>query len=54
MQRLQQPVAWQLNDMYVDEMTYFLRCVHTGEATCNTVERAAQTLEMALAARERS
>lgn len=53
-QHIQQPVAWQLNDMYVDEMAYFLRCVHTGEVTCNTVERAMQTLKMALAARERA
>ena len=53
-QRIQPPVAWQLNDMYVDEMAYFLRCVHAGEATCNPVARAAQTLALALAARKTS
>lgn len=46
-----QPVAWQLNDMYLDEMAYFMDCVHAGETTCNTVAVAAQTLKIALAAR---
>jgi predicted dehydrogenase len=49
--RRQQPARWQLNDMYVDEMAYFLRCVQAGEATCNGIERAMQTLELALTAR---
>lgn len=50
-QRVQQPESWQLNDMYVEEMAHFLRCIQTGEATCNPVEQAAQTLVLALAAR---
>lgn len=50
-QRVSQPAAWQINDMYVDEMAYFLRCVRQGEITTNPLETAMQTLAIALAAK---
>jgi predicted dehydrogenase len=48
---IQQPPGWELNDMYVDEMTYFLRCVRDFSATHNSIRNARDTLRLALDAR---
>ena len=45
-----QPANWQLNQMYRDELAYFLRCVETVTPTFNPVCSATETLKIALQA----
>ena len=40
------------NAMYLDEMRHFMRCVKAGEPTGNDFHQAAETLKLALGARE--
>jgi len=42
-----------MNDMYVDEMKYFMGCVSSGQQTFNDVGAAEQTLRIAVEARTR-
>lgn len=44
---------WEINQMYLDEISAFLGAVSAGEAAPNPIIEAAQTLEIALQARER-
>jgi predicted dehydrogenase len=46
--------AWTVNQMYVDELAYFLACVAEGHPTFNSIPDARATLALALAARGRS
>ena len=46
-----QPPGWLMNHMYLDELSYFTKCVQAAEPTFNPVELAAQTLQIALQAR---
>ena len=46
-----QDPAWQINQMYVDEITHFLACVQSGDPTCNPLLTAEATLRLALAVR---
>ena len=48
---VRQPTDWQVNQMYRDELAYFLNCVDNNAPTFNTVSDATQTLEIALQAR---
>jgi predicted dehydrogenase len=43
--------AWELNDMYVDEMQHFLRCLAGKEDPILDVLEGARVLELALAAK---
>ncbi len=45
------PVGWQVNQMYVDEMAHFLRCVDGDEASESNVFDGAKVLQIALAAK---
>lgn len=47
-----EPSGWEINQMYVDEMQHFLECVKTGSQTINPVSTAAETLRVALTARQ--
>jgi predicted dehydrogenase len=42
---------WQTNQMYVDELSYFLRCIERGQDTFCTVEDGIAALEIVLQAR---
>jgi len=46
-----QPQAWELNQMYLDELHHFLDCVEHGVPTCNPVEQGVKALEVALQVR---
>jgi predicted dehydrogenase len=46
-----QPCAWDLNQMYFDEVAHFLECVIDRRETCNPVSKAASVLSIALGAR---
>ncbi|TAK30024.1 MAG: Gfo/Idh/MocA family oxidoreductase [Chloroflexota bacterium] len=48
---LEQPTDWQVNQMYVDELCYFMECVRTRTQTFNPIVSAARTLRVALEAR---
>ncbi len=48
---LRQPADWSPNDMYVDEMRHFLRCLNREEAPALDVSEAARVLRIALAAK---
>jgi predicted dehydrogenase len=50
-QVLHQPPDWSPNDMYVDEMRHFLRCLSREEAPALDVSEAARVLRIALAAK---
>jgi len=45
------PVSWQPNQMYLDEMRHFLRCLAGEEKTVNSIHDALRTLTIALAAK---
>jgi predicted dehydrogenase len=45
------PDGWEFNQVYVDEIEYFMGCVERGESTFNPIENAAETLKIALKAR---
>lgn len=49
-----QPDGWAVNQMYMDELAYFLHCVQNNAPTSNPVANAAQTLRIALQARRQS
>jgi predicted dehydrogenase len=46
-----EPEGWDINQMYVDELAYFLRCVDSGQQTENTFSEAGRVLALALEAR---
>jgi predicted dehydrogenase len=46
------PPGWQPNQMYVDEMKHFLRCLDGKEGTAQDVLEASRVLRIALAAKE--
>lgn len=48
---IMQPSGWQLNDMYLEEMAYFLNCVRTKAQSFNDIEHARSTLHVALGAK---
>ena len=48
---ISQPDGWQVNQMYLDEMTHFLDCVRRGVPTMNPLGDGMEALEIALAAR---
>jgi predicted dehydrogenase len=45
------PDGWVLNDMYIDEMRYFLECVAEGRPTQNSILESLPSLHLALQAR---
>jgi predicted dehydrogenase len=45
------PSGWESNQMYIDEMHHFLRCLAGEETAVNSVHDALQTLTIALAAK---
>jgi predicted dehydrogenase len=45
------PSGWESNQMYIDEMNHFLRCLGGEETEINSVHGALQTLRIALAAK---
>jgi predicted dehydrogenase len=49
--RVAHPTGWETNQMYVDEIDYFLEHARSGTASCNPIGSAARTLQLALAAR---
>ncbi|MGA7991380.1 MAG: Gfo/Idh/MocA family oxidoreductase [Thermoanaerobaculia bacterium] len=46
------PGEWATNDMYVDELRYFLCCIREGRGSLNDIGAARETLEVALHAKE--
>jgi predicted dehydrogenase len=46
------PYGWSINDMYVDELAYFLSCVEEGVATFCEVGQGWEAVRVALAAKE--
>jgi predicted dehydrogenase len=46
------PPGWEMNDMYLDELRHFLRCIRDAHPPCNPLDEAARALTLALAARE--
>ncbi len=48
---IEQPADWTLNQMYLDEMRYFMNCVVNQQPTANNIQRAMATLQVALAAK---
>lgn len=46
------PDGYELNDMYVDQMRYFLECVREHRLTWNDISTAADTMRIALEIRE--
>ena len=48
---IEQPQDWEMNQMYVDEISYFLECVQGGVPTFNSIEQAVETLKVTLQAR---
>ena len=49
-----QPDGWMTNQMYLDEITYFLRCVWNRADTFSNVEDGLAALQMALTARDQA
>lgn len=49
-----EPEGWEINQMYVDELAYFLQCVARGQRTHNSLGDARRVLALALEARNRS
>lgn len=49
-----EPANYDINQMYVEELSYFISCVNENKETFNNVERAAKTLKFALAVKESS
>jgi predicted dehydrogenase len=47
-----EPAGWEINQMYLDEMAHFLACVRAGQSTMNPLRSGAETLALALAARD--
>ena len=53
-QRFAEPDGWEVNQMYVDEVAYFLQCVVRRQQTDNTIADARRVLALALDARNQS
>ena len=51
-QSAQQPAEWNVNQMYLDELAYFLCCLQSHMPSFNPVSDAVQTLRIALQARQ--
>lgn len=51
-QILLEPDAWKVNQMYVDEMSYFLQCVQARTETMNPLAGGLAALQIALAAKQ--
>jgi len=51
---LDQPVGWDVNQMYLDELAYFFRCVKDQALTFNDVEQGVVALRAALAAKKQA
>lgn len=51
-QTVSNPDGWELNQMYLDEMRHFLKCLDAAEQPLVDVVDAARTLEVALAAKQ--
>jgi len=51
-QTVSNPDGWEPNQMYVDEMRHFLRCLEAAAQPLANVEESARTLEVALAAKK--
>ena len=49
--RYGQPAAWQINQMYVDEMSHFLDCMVSGHVPVNPLSRGIAALEIATIAK---
>jgi predicted dehydrogenase len=49
-----EPEGWEINQMYVDELAYFLQCVDRQQQTHNSISDARRVLALALEARNRS
>ena len=47
-QVFEQPADWTVNQMYVDEIRYFLDCVQNNTPTVNSLQRGLETLQVAL------
>lgn len=47
-----EPAGWQVNQMYVDELTHFLQAVERGTPTINPISGGWAALQIALAAKE--
>jgi len=45
---------YDVNDMYIDEIKHFFKCVHTGEKSINSIEEGAKILNMAIAVKKSS
>jgi predicted dehydrogenase len=50
-ERFKQPIDWAINQMYRDELRYFLDCVTKQTTTFSTLDHGLAALELALAAR---
>lgn len=46
-----QPTGWDTNQMYLDELAYFLRCMYDGADTFSSVRHGIAALQIALAAK---
>ena len=46
-----QPAAWEINQMYVDEMKHFLDCLADGRATALPIPEAAAVMRIVFAAK---
>jgi predicted dehydrogenase len=51
-QEILEPEGWQVNRMYVDELSHFLRCVNERVPTANPVADSLAALQIALAVRQ--
>ena len=43
-----QDIAYDRNQMYVDELSYFINCIKTKSNTMNNISHGIETLEIAL------
>lgn len=49
-----QPLNYDTNQMFIDELSYFISCIQNNQYTFNDIEEAAKTLKLALAVKESS
>jgi predicted dehydrogenase len=50
-QEIPQPAGWQVNQMYVDELSHFLQCVDRRKSTVNPISSGLSALQIALEVR---
>jgi predicted dehydrogenase len=50
-EKVAQHIGWTMNDMYVEEMQYFIECVKSGHSTFNDISCAESTIRIAVEAR---